>query len=83
MKWKSEQPVVSADGTLAYLPGTAEMTVPGPEGRPVTLYLRSITVWRRDPDGIWRCVVDIANEAPPPGEARGHTEQAPTRSGSP
>jgi ketosteroid isomerase-like protein len=27
--------------------------------------MRGVSIWRRDPDGEWRCVVDIANEPPP------------------
>src|SRR5437870_9437281 len=64
--WVSEKPVFSRDGTLAYMRGTDELTVPGPNSAPITLHLRGISVWRLDPDGQWRCVVDISNEEPPP-----------------
>ena len=63
--WKSERPSFSSDGTLAYMRGTSMTTVPGPDGTPITLPGRSITVWRLDPDGQWRCVVDIWNDPPP------------------
>jgi ketosteroid isomerase-like protein len=62
--WVSEKPVFSVDGTMAYMRGVDEMTVPGPNGALVTLRTRGISVWRRDPAGQWRCVVDIANEPP-------------------
>jgi ketosteroid isomerase-like protein len=62
--WVSENPVFSPDRKMAYMPGVAEMTVPGPSGALMTLHLRSITPWRRDPDGQWRCVIDISNEPP-------------------
>lgn len=61
----SEKPVFSPDGKLAYMRGTDEITVPGPNGAPVTMQLRGISVWRIDSDGQWRCVVDISNEQPP------------------
>jgi ketosteroid isomerase-like protein len=63
--WVSEKPTFSPDGKLAYMRGTDEMTVPGPKGIPMTLHLRGYSIWRMEPDGQWRCVVDIANEAPP------------------
>lgn len=75
--WVSEPPVFSADGTLAYMPGTDEMTVPGTDGRPVTVRMRGVAVWRRDPDGVWRCVIDIANEAPPTAASTGTALEAP------
>ena len=67
--WVSEKPVFSPDGKLVYMRGTDELTVPGPNGTPITLHLRGISVWRIDSDGQWRCVVDISNEEPPAAPA--------------
>jgi ketosteroid isomerase-like protein len=64
--WVSQAPVFSPDGKFAYMRGADELTVPGPNGTPMTLHLRGISLWRFDPDGQWRCVVDISNEEPPP-----------------
>jgi ketosteroid isomerase-like protein len=63
--WVSEKPVFSPDGKMAYMPGADEMTVPGADGAPMSVHMRGVSIWRRDPDGEWRCVVDIANEPPP------------------
>ena len=63
--WVSQRPVFSPDGKLAYMRGTDELTVPGPNGGTMTLHLRGISVWRLDPDKQWRCVLDISNEEPP------------------
>jgi ketosteroid isomerase-like protein len=62
--WVSQKPVFSPDGKLAYMRGTDELTVPGPNGTTTMLHLRGISVWRRDADGQWPCVVDISNEEP-------------------
>ena len=62
--WVSQKPVFSPDGGLAYMRGTDELTVPGPDGTTTMLLLRGISVWRWDSDGQWRCVVDISNEEP-------------------
>jgi len=68
--WVSQKPTFSPDGQMAYMRATDEMTVPGPKGAPIMLHLRGYSIWRKDTDGQWRCVVDIANEAPPapPGD---------------
>jgi ketosteroid isomerase-like protein len=65
--WVSQQPAFSPDGNMAYMRGTDEMTVPGPRGAPMTLHLQGYSIWRKESDGQWRCSVDIATEAPPPG----------------
>ena len=65
--WVSEKPVFSPDGKLAYVRGTDDLTMPGPNGTPITTHLRGVAVWRMEPDGQWRCVVDISNEEPRPG----------------
>lgn len=62
--WASEKVAFSPDGKLAYMRGTNEITVPGPKGVAMTLPGRGVTVWRLDPDGQWRCVVDIWNDPP-------------------
>jgi ketosteroid isomerase-like protein len=66
--WVSEKPAFSPDGRVAYMRSTDELTVPGPNGTPIMLRLRGITVWRLDSDGEWRCVADISNEQPPAGQ---------------
>jgi len=63
--WVSQRPVFSPDGKFAYMRGTDQLTLPGPNGSIMTIHLRGISVWRLDPDKQWRCVVDISNEAPP------------------
>jgi uncharacterized protein (TIGR02246 family) len=62
--WRSEKPEFSPDGKLAYMHSVTEMTIPGADGKPATVHLRGLTVWRMEPDGQWRCVADIANETP-------------------
>lgn len=62
--WVSEKVLFSPDGQVAYMRATNETTVPGPDGKPMTLRGRGITVWRREPDGQWRCTVDIWNDPP-------------------
>ena len=62
--WVSEKVSFSPDGQLAYMRGANETTVPGPDGKLMTIHGRGITVWRRDGDGQWRCVIDIWNDPP-------------------
>jgi ketosteroid isomerase-like protein len=64
IRWVSSKAAFSPDGKMAYMPATQELTVPGPNGAPITKQLRGIAIWRLEPDGQWRCVVDIANEQP-------------------
>ena len=62
--WVSKDPIFSPDGKLAYMLGTDEATVPGPNGAPITLHSRGISVWRLESDGQWRCVADVSSEEP-------------------
>jgi ketosteroid isomerase-like protein len=69
--WVSQKPTFSPDGKMAYMRGTDEMTMPGPNGAPMSLHLQGYSIWRKDADGQWRCTVDIANEvaaAPAPAK---------------
>src|SRR4029079_18615637 len=69
IRWKTTKATLSPDGKLAYLQSTTETTVNGPDGTPQTMESRGATVWRKDADGLWRCVLDIWNEAAPAGAA--------------
>jgi ketosteroid isomerase-like protein len=62
--WASSHVTFSSDGRLAYMRGTNETTLTGPDGKPMTIPGRAITVWRKDADEQWRCAVDIWNEPP-------------------
>jgi ketosteroid isomerase-like protein len=64
--WKPIEAVVSASGDLGYTTGTNSFTFPDAQGRLMTSNGRYLTVWRREPGGRWRCVVDFWNESPPP-----------------
>jgi ketosteroid isomerase-like protein len=55
---------VSADGTMGHTTGENSVTFPGPDGKLITIAGRYSTIWRREPGGEWRCVVDIWNSGP-------------------
>ncbi len=62
--WSWSRVELSADGRLAYLVGSTDMTATDSSGHPVTTHARLLNVWRKDPDGVWRCVVDIWVDPP-------------------
>jgi len=61
ISWTSTDVSFSPDGNLAYMFSRNEVTMNSPDGRPVTTEGRAVTIWRRESDGEWRCVVDIWN----------------------
>ena len=61
IQWRPASAAVSADGTLGYTTGENAVTVPGPEGKLITITGRYTTVWRREQGGDWKCVIDIWN----------------------
>ena len=63
--WVSKDVRFSPDGKLAYMASENELTAPGPDGTLATTAGRAVTIWRRDADGQWRCVVDTWNNPPP------------------
>lgn len=63
IRWTSAPPTFSSDGTMAYMQSATETTVTGPNGAPLVMHSRAITVWRKGADRQWQCVVDIWNEA--------------------
>ena len=66
ISWTPDSAVVSSTGDLGYTYGTNRITAPDSSGVLRTMEGRYITVWRKEPDGLWHCVFDISNEGPPP-----------------
>ena len=62
--WFSTDVAFSPDGNLAYMLSENSVTMNGADANPATTAGRAVTIWRREPDGEWRCAVDIWN-APP------------------
>ena len=64
INWVSKDVVFSPDRQLAYMFSQNAVTMNGPEGKPTTVKGRAVTIWRLEPDGEWRCAVDIWNAEP-------------------
>ena len=66
ISWQTTKVEVSRSGDLAYSHGTSEVTVNDPEGNPVTDKEKWVVVWKKQPDGSWKAVLDIWNSDGPP-----------------
>jgi ketosteroid isomerase-like protein len=62
--WTTTDVALSLDGNLAYMFSQNAVTMNAPDGTPTTTEGRAVTIWRREPDGEWRCAVDIWNAEP-------------------
>ena len=70
LTWSALFTDVSDDGTLGYNWGRYEARFPGPDGREVVRTGFFLTIWKRQPDGSWRYVMDNgAPDKPPPAPA--------------
>src|SRR5687768_16297490 len=59
--WESKDVTLAPDGQRAYMFSRNKVTMNAPDGAPMTTAGRAVTIWRREPDGEWRCAVDIWN----------------------
>lgn len=50
---------VAAGGDMGYTLNLLRLDLTGPDGTPLTEWLRDFHVWRREPDGAWRIVEDM------------------------
>ena len=66
IRWETTGVQVSPHGDLAYAFANTTTTFNGPDGKPSGMKAKSVTVWRKGPDGRWRCVVDAWNDDAPP-----------------
>ena len=67
ISWEPETVYVAPSGELAYMIERNVTTYNDSLGNPVTVHGKGVTIWQKDADGSWKNVVDIWNEAQPPG----------------
>jgi ketosteroid isomerase-like protein len=58
LTWSASFTDVSDDGTLGYNYGRYEFRAPGADGQEVVRGGWFLTIWKRQPDGTWRYVMD-------------------------
>ncbi len=66
--WKTDIVDVAQSGDFAYSTGTDRITLGTPGGKTVTQENRGLVIWKKQPDGSWKCAVDIMSPAAPPNE---------------
>jgi ketosteroid isomerase-like protein len=64
ISWKSSAIKFSPDGKLAYLYAENMTTINDSTGNKILMPGRGYSIWRKEPDGSWKCVVDIFNNPP-------------------
>lgn len=58
LTWSALFTDVSDDGTLGYNYGRYESRRPGPDGKEIVRGRFFLTIWKRQPDGTWKYVMD-------------------------
>jgi uncharacterized protein (TIGR02246 family) len=58
--WVTDKIVVSPSGDMAYNTGTNKVTFKTPDGKLVTTNNNVVVIWKKQPDGSWKSVIDIS-----------------------
>src|SRR3954468_6696816 len=69
LTWSASFTDVSDDGTMGYNYGRYESRRPGPDGKESVRTGWFLTIWKRQPDGSWRYVMDNGAPDRPPAPA--------------
>jgi uncharacterized protein (TIGR02246 family) len=59
VSWKPEKVEVSRSGDLAYTQGVYELSTTDAHGKATTDHGKTVEIWRKQPDGSWKCIVDM------------------------
>ncbi len=66
LTWEPTKVEVAASGDLAYLYGVYQLKMLDEKGAPVSDYGKNVEIWKRQPNGGWKCIVDTWNSDLPP-----------------
>ena len=65
LSWEPVYTDVSRSGDLGYTTGPWEFRPKGSDDRPVAQG-QFMTIWKKQPDGVWKFVLDLGTQNPPP-----------------
>lgn len=65
LTWTPTDAVMSPAGDMGYTWGHYEGRSKDPDGNATVTAGRYFTIWRKEPDGSWKVVLDASNEEPP------------------
>ena len=66
LKWSPLKADVSKDGSLGYTYGNWIYTFKNKEGKEEKVYGNYVTIWKKQPNGKWKFVLDGGNTTPAP-----------------
>jgi ketosteroid isomerase-like protein len=66
LTWKPNKAEAAASGDLGYTLGTYVLRSKDKDGAPITRYGKYCSVWKKQPDGNWKWVVDVGTPSPAP-----------------
>jgi ketosteroid isomerase-like protein len=61
VNWQPSKVEVSRSGDIGYVQGTYELMMTDPKGNPNTDRGKYLEVWKKQSDGVWKCVMDMFN----------------------
>jgi ketosteroid isomerase-like protein len=64
LKWEPLKAEVAKSGDLGYTWGNYEISWQGEDGKTEKLYGKYLNIWKKQPDGTWKAIVDIGNQSP-------------------
>lgn len=59
ISWEPKSAEVSKSGDMGYLLETTTMAMTDSTGKPMTHNFDAVTIWEKQSDGSWKCVVDV------------------------
>jgi ketosteroid isomerase-like protein len=61
LTWTPVHADIAASGDLGYTYGTFEFRAKDKDGKPVSDLGKYVTIWKKQPDGAWKVVLDMGN----------------------
>jgi ketosteroid isomerase-like protein len=61
LRWTPMKAEMARSGDMGYTWGTYEASVTGKDGRPEVQTGKYVTIWRKQPNGEWKVILDMGN----------------------